>query len=169
MLQRMEMDERVPLGDQLAEEVGPVTLINTFTVAPEDADALLAAWAADAAYLKTKPGFISTQLYRGIAGSGVFVNQAVWESVEAFRNAFGDPQFQATFARYPDSTVAHRICSRRWPCPASAWTASSSTTTASTRPRSPRCRPPRRDVHEGQATADQRSRARLAAYGDPLS
>jgi hypothetical protein len=52
MLQRMEMDEHVPLGDQLAEEVGPVTLINTFTVAPEDADALLAAWAADAAYLK---------------------------------------------------------------------------------------------------------------------
>lgn len=73
---------------------------------PEDADALLAARAADAAYLKTKPGFISTQLYRGIAGSGVFVNQAVWESVKAFRNAFGDPQFQATFARYPDSTVA---------------------------------------------------------------
>ena len=106
MLQRMEMDERVPLGDQLAEEVGPVTLINTFTVAPEDADALLAAWAADAAYLKTKQGFISTQLYRGIAGSGVFVNQAVRESVEAFSNAFGDPQFQATFARYPDSTVA---------------------------------------------------------------
>jgi hypothetical protein len=30
----------------------------------------------------------------------------VWESVETFRNAFGDPQFQATFARYPDSTVA---------------------------------------------------------------
>ena len=34
------------------------------------------------------------------------MNQAVWESVEAFRTAFGDPQFQATFARYPDSTVA---------------------------------------------------------------
>jgi heme-degrading monooxygenase HmoA len=106
MLQRIEMDEHVPLADQLANEVGPVTLINTFKVAPEDADTLLEAWAADAAYLKTKPGFISTQLYRGIAGSGVFVNQAVWESVEAFRNAFGDPQFQATFARYPDSTVA---------------------------------------------------------------
>lgn len=73
---------------------------------PENADALLEAWAADAAYLKTKLGFISTQLYRGIAGSGVLVNQAVSESVEAFRNAFGDPQFQATFARCPDSTVA---------------------------------------------------------------
>jgi heme-degrading monooxygenase HmoA len=115
MLQRMEMDEHVPLGDQLAAEVGPVTLINTFKVAPEDADALLAAWAADAAYLKTKPGFISTQLYRGIAGSGVFVNQAVWESVVAFRNAFGDPQFQATFARYPDSPAARHGARARGP------------------------------------------------------
>jgi heme-degrading monooxygenase HmoA len=106
MLQRIEMDERVTLRDQLAEEVGPVILVNTFKVAAEDADQLLAAWAADAAYLKTKPGFISTQLHRGVAGSGVFFNYAVWESVEAFRNAFGDPHFQATFAQYPDSTVA---------------------------------------------------------------
>ena len=106
MLQRTEMDARVRLIDQLTQEVGPVILINTFTVAPEDAEGLLAAWAADAAYLKTKQGFISTQLHRGIAGSGVFLNSAVWESVEAFRNAFGDPKFQETLARYPDSTVA---------------------------------------------------------------
>jgi heme-degrading monooxygenase HmoA len=106
MLQLAEMDERVRLVDQLAEEVGPVILINTFQVAPEDADALLAAWAADAAHLKHQPGFIAAQLHRGIAGSGVFCNLAVWESVAAFRDAFGDPQFQATFARYPDSTVA---------------------------------------------------------------
>jgi heme-degrading monooxygenase HmoA len=106
MLQRIEMDERVTLKDQLTEEVGPVILVNTFKVAAEDADQLLDAWAADAAYLKTKPGFISTQLHRGVAGSGVFFNYAVWESVEAFRNAFGDPHFQATFAQYPDSTVA---------------------------------------------------------------
>ena len=106
MLQLREMDDRVPLADQLAEEVGPVILINTFTVAPQDADALLEVWAADAGYLKQQPGFISAQLHRGITGSGVFCNLAVWESVQAFRNAFGDPQFQATFARYPDSTVA---------------------------------------------------------------
>jgi heme-degrading monooxygenase HmoA len=106
MLQLKEMDDRVRLADQLAEEVGPVILINTFHVAPEDADALLAAWAADAAHLRQQPGYISAQLHRGIAGSGVFLNVAVWESVAAFRDAFGDPQFQATFARYPDSTVA---------------------------------------------------------------
>ena len=106
MLRKIEMDDRVGLADQLAGEVGPVILINTFRVAPEDVDQLLEAWAADAAYLRSKPGFISTQLHRGIAGSCVFLNHAVWGSVAAFRAAFGDPQFQATFARYPDSTVA---------------------------------------------------------------
>ena len=29
MLQLRELDDRVPLADQLAEEVGPVILINT--------------------------------------------------------------------------------------------------------------------------------------------
>ncbi len=106
MLQRVEMDKHVTLFDQLAREVGPVILVNTFHVAPEEAVALLEAWAADAAYLKAKPGFISTQLHRGVAGSSTFLNVAVWESVEAFRAAFSDPTFQETFARYPDSTVA---------------------------------------------------------------
>lgn len=106
MLKRVEMDQQVTLFDQLAKEVGPVVLVNTFQVAPEDADALVDAWAEDAAYLKHKPGFISTQLHRGVAGSATFLNTAVWESVEAFRNAFGDPAFQETFGRYPDSTVA---------------------------------------------------------------
>ena len=106
MLQRVEMDDRVTLFDQLKEEVGPVILVNTFRVAPEDADRLVEAWSVDAAYLKAKPGFISTQLHRGIGGSTTFLNVAVWESVEAFRGAFSDPKFQETFASYPDSTVA---------------------------------------------------------------
>lgn len=106
MLQRVEMDKHVTLFDQLEKEVGPVVLVNTFQVAPEDAEELVEAWAADAAYLKAKAGFISTQLHRGVAGSCTFLNVAVWESVEAFRTAFGDPKFQETFARYPDTTVA---------------------------------------------------------------
>lgn len=106
MLKRIEMDTHVTLFEQLAQEVGPVIVVNTFHVEPEDAAALLEAWAADATYLKAKPGFISTQLPRGVAGSSTFLNVAVWESVEAFRVACGDPTFQETFARYPDSTVA---------------------------------------------------------------
>ncbi len=106
MLQRIEMDTEVTLAQQLAREVGPVILVNTFRVAPADTEALLAAWAHDAALLRGKPGYISTQLHRGVAGSTTFLNSAVWESVSAFRDAFSDPDFQATFARYPDSTVA---------------------------------------------------------------
>lgn len=83
MLKPIEMDENVTLAVQLEEEEGgrPVILINKFNVQPEDLDQLLNAWAADAAYLKQKPGFIYSQLHRGIGGSCVFINYAVWESV----------------------------------------------------------------------------------------
>ena len=83
MLKPIEMDENVILAVQLEEEEGgrPVILINKFNVQPEDLDQLLNAWAADAAYLKQKPGFIYSQLHRGIGGSCVFINYAIWESV----------------------------------------------------------------------------------------
>ena len=101
-----EIDNHVTLNDQLKEDGGPVVLINLFTVDPKDADSLLAAWADDAAYMKRQPGFISTQLHRGIAGSGAFLNYAVWESVEHFRRAFENPEFRAKLGHYPVSTVA---------------------------------------------------------------
>ncbi len=101
-----EMDPRVPFVQQLQQETGPVVLINTFTVPPEDADRLLAVWTEDAAFMKQQPGFISTQLHRGIAGSTTFVNVAVWESAAALRAAFTSPEFQAHAAHYPDSAVA---------------------------------------------------------------
>lgn len=102
-----EMDENVTLAAQLEEDgQRSVILINKFNVKPEDADNLLKAWAADAAYLKQKPGFISAQLHRGIGGSCVFINYAVWESVEHFKQATSDPAFKSALAHYPDSTVA---------------------------------------------------------------
>ena len=72
MLAFSEMDKHVSIYDQLKEGGGSVILINLFTVEPEEADQLVAAWADDAAYMKRQPGFISTELYRGIAGSGAF-------------------------------------------------------------------------------------------------
>jgi len=54
-----------------------VILINKFNVKSEEVDQFLKAWADDAAYFKSQPGFISTQLYRGIGGSSIFVNYAV--------------------------------------------------------------------------------------------
>lgn len=97
----VEMDPKVPLSAQLADDGGPVVLINTFVVAPEDADALQEAWAGDAGVMKSQPGFISTQLHRGIAGSGVFLNYAVWQSTAHFRAAFSNPEFRARLGAYP--------------------------------------------------------------------
>ena len=107
MLKLQEMDAVVGIRDQLGDaSAKPVVLVNVFHVAPEDADTLLEAWADDARYFKAQPGFISAQLHRGIAGSATFLNYAVWENVAAFRAAFGNPEFQAKLAQYPDSTTA---------------------------------------------------------------
>jgi heme-degrading monooxygenase HmoA len=60
-------------------------MINKFNVKHEDVNQLLKAWTADTTYFKQQPGFISTQLHRGIAGSCVFINYAVWKSTQHFR------------------------------------------------------------------------------------
>jgi hypothetical protein len=78
-----EMDKIVTLSEQLEENVSPIILINKFNVKPEEADQFLKAWADDAAYFKSQPGFISAQLHRGIGGSGVFVNYAVGSLVRS--------------------------------------------------------------------------------------
>jgi heme-degrading monooxygenase HmoA len=106
MVAFVEMDERVSLRAQLEDTGGPVVLINRFNVKPEEAEQLMRAWADDAAWMKRQPGFISTQLHRGIAGSGVFLNYAVWESTAHFRAAFTNPEFQAKLSHYPSSAVA---------------------------------------------------------------
>jgi quinol monooxygenase YgiN len=56
--------------------------------------------------MKRQPGFISTQLHRGIASSGAFVNIAVWESASALASAVRSPELQAFAARYPDGAIA---------------------------------------------------------------
>ena len=105
MVKMVEMDEAVTLQQQMGQEVGPVILINKFNVGPADVDSFLVAWAADAAFFKRQPGFISTQLHRGIGGSCVFINYAVWESVSHFRQALSQPEFHEALKNYPPSAV----------------------------------------------------------------
>src|SRR5262249_1353767 len=97
-----EMDEHVNYLQQLQQDAGPVVLINEFNVPPEDVDRFLEVWADDAAFMKRQPGFISTQLHRGTAGSSTLVNVAVWESARQLGEAFRSPEFQQRAARYPD-------------------------------------------------------------------
>ena len=106
MLQLKPLDEQVPIFQQLGAEVSPVVLVNVFQVAKEDIAALLEAWEADANWMKKQPGYISTQLHQGIAGSTVFLNYALWESNAHFRAAFNHPEFKQALAHYPSPTVA---------------------------------------------------------------
>ena len=106
MLQLQPLDVNVPIFRQLQTDQSPVVLVNIFQVAEADIPSLLRAWAEDAAWMKRQPGFISTQLHQGIAGSTVLMNYAVWESVAHFRAASNKPEFKRSLEQYPASTVA---------------------------------------------------------------
>jgi heme-degrading monooxygenase HmoA len=72
------MDEKVTLSEQMEENVeGSVIVINKFNVKPEDIDQFVKEWASGVEIMKRQPGYISTQLHRGIADSCVFVNYQV--------------------------------------------------------------------------------------------
>jgi heme-degrading monooxygenase HmoA len=87
MAKLAEMDERVSVFAQMEEDVGPVILTNKFSIYHEEFDQFLKGWTTEAEKFKAQPGFISTQLHKGIGGSGTFINYAVWESAAHFKAA----------------------------------------------------------------------------------
>ena len=61
-----------------------VTLINVFTVAPEDQQRLVDVLAdATRAVMRKQPGFVSANIHRSLDGTRV-TNYAQWRSTEAF-------------------------------------------------------------------------------------
>jgi len=106
MIQLRPLDSNVPIFQQVNSDLSPVVLVIIFQVAEADIPALLKAWEEDANWIKLQPGFISTQMHRGIAGSTVFMDYVVWESVAHFRAAFQHPDFKKTMEQYPSSAVA---------------------------------------------------------------
>jgi len=106
MLNLRPLDPACPIDQQLQSQADPVVLVNLFNVAEADVPALMSAWEKDANWMKQQPGFLSTQLHRAIGGSHMFMNYAVWESVETFRAAFTHADFVSALAAYPPSAVA---------------------------------------------------------------
>lgn len=92
---------------QMEEDIGPVILINKFSVDLQEFDQFLKGWAIEAEKFKEQPGFISTQLHKGIGESGTFVNYAVWESAAQFKAAVNKVMNREDrMSAYPPSTVA---------------------------------------------------------------
>jgi len=79
----------VKFKEQIGEKEidGHVVLINKFIVETDKVKQFLKNWAEDANGFKQHPGFISTQIHKGIGKSPVFLNYAVWESVEHCKKA----------------------------------------------------------------------------------
>jgi quinol monooxygenase YgiN len=114
MASLVEMDERVSIFAQMDKDEdvkGPVILINKFSIAPGEIDEFLKGWATEAEKFKQQPGYISTQLHRGIGESGTFINYAVWESVAYFKKTVSnviDPQNPVS-AFPPSTTVSPHL------------------------------------------------------------
>jgi quinol monooxygenase YgiN len=105
MTKVIEMDEKVNFGTQLQQDVGAVVLIITFTVNPDDEEKFVKTWTSAAEISKKTSGVISAQLYRGIAGSRIFVSYHVFESTEAIRQQYKNPDFPSKLSEYPGSIV----------------------------------------------------------------
>jgi quinol monooxygenase YgiN len=105
MVKIIEMDENVTLSAQQEEDVGPVILLNKFTVRPEDVDQFLTVFATTIEISKRQPGFISAQLHRRIGVSSTFFNYVVWESAKQFKQAFNRSEFRSSMAELLPNTV----------------------------------------------------------------
>jgi heme-degrading monooxygenase HmoA len=96
MAKFVEMDDRVKFKDQIEEKImGSVILINKFNVAQGKVEQFLKDWGEDATNFKQQPGFISAQLHKGIGKSSVFINYAVWESMEHYKKAINKMLFKS--------------------------------------------------------------------------
>ena len=110
MAKLIEMYDRITIKDQLEEEIdGQVILINKFNVNPDKVEQFLQDWKEDANRFIQQPGFVSAQLHKGIGKSSVFINYAVWDSIENFKNAINklilNPQTQSPLLKYDDDSL----------------------------------------------------------------
>jgi heme-degrading monooxygenase HmoA len=81
----------------------PVVLINAFEVPEGEDEAFLQGWERTRAFLSTKEGYFSTRLHRSLSPDADFrfVNVALWESEQAFRDATSQPEFRNASVPFP--------------------------------------------------------------------
>jgi heme-degrading monooxygenase HmoA len=97
---------------QPASEAGePVTLINAFTVPPDESERFLDRWKGNARIMAGQPGFVRARMYRSLAGDAElrFVNVAEWASGKALDQARANPEFRASVQRLLDDPDLHVV------------------------------------------------------------
>ena len=114
MFQFVEMDKNVTINDQIEEERenknrDSVILINKFDVPQDKIEQFLEDWAETSSLFKQQPGFITTELYKGIGKSSVFVSYQVWKSIYHFKKessiVLNSREVQSRLAKYNDNSL----------------------------------------------------------------
>jgi heme-degrading monooxygenase HmoA len=74
----------------------PVVLINAFEVPVGVDEAFLQGWERAREFLSAQEGYLSTRLHRSLSPDADFrfVNVALWQSEQAFRDATSRPEFK---------------------------------------------------------------------------
>ena len=115
MIKFVEMDKNVTINDQIKEEEGnkngdSVIIINKFDLEPEKIDQFLKDWTETSILFKQQSGFITTELYKGIGKSSVFVSYQVWKSIDDFKkgssSVLNSEDVNSRLAKYNDSLVS---------------------------------------------------------------
>lgn len=93
--------------------MSPVILINPFEVPADKNEDFVARWREAAEYLRKQEGFVSTRMHESLdpSASFRFVNVAVWESVEDFQRAVGQPKFKklGSGIPFPNHPALYRV------------------------------------------------------------
>jgi heme oxygenase (mycobilin-producing) len=107
-------DRVAPASDHIL--TGPVTLMNSFAVRPDQDEAFRELWTKTARYFTARPGFISLRLHRAASADAPYrwVNVANWESEAHFRAAHGTDEFrrvvtQPGWEEFPSSPMLYQV------------------------------------------------------------
>jgi heme-degrading monooxygenase HmoA len=87
----------------------PVTLINAFTVPPEESERFLHRWTDSARIMAAQPGFIRARMYRSLVDDVElrFVNVAEWDSGTALDAAHANQQWRDSIQHVRDDPDLH--------------------------------------------------------------
>jgi heme-degrading monooxygenase HmoA len=91
----VNLADRVTFRQQFEHNTGPVVLMSTFLVAPDEIDNVLDGFRKQFAIMRKQPGLISARLHRCVAGSSLFMNYIVWEWVDDFKRGYELPEVQS--------------------------------------------------------------------------
>ena len=114
MIKFIEMDKSVTINDQIKEEQenkngDSVILINKFDVSPDKIEQFLKDWEETSSLFEQQPGFITTELYKGIGKSSVYISYQVWKSIDDFKkgssSVLNSDDVNSRLAKYNDSSV----------------------------------------------------------------